>query len=338
MPLMFQVAFFIQRAQEDVSLSVLSSGLDAHELLIMISIEVLRLYVTVADTGSIAGAARKLGISPSLASRKIGALEHSLNTRLMLRSTRRLRFTEAGTTFLAWANETLSHFEQVVDELGFQRREPSGLIKVACNDYMGNRFLREALHHFRSAYPRIRFVVTLSDAPQELIGQGYDVAIHSGPAPDGALIGRRIQAYRRVICASPAYLKGRRPPKSPADLAQHECLVHPNIGLSWFFHDARGNIIEQTVSAAVEVNSYPLLLELACRGLGIIRIAKIVASQALESGALTEILVDYRCVERDGSDPEIWLTYPDRPRLTRVRLLGEYLAALLKTIDLPATG
>lgn len=303
----------------------------------MISIEVLRLFVTVADTGSIAGGARKLSISPSLASRKIASLEHSLNARLMMRSTRRLRLTEAGSMFLAWSKETLSHFEQVVDELGFQRRDPRGLIRVACNDYMGNRFLPEALQHFRNAYPGIRFVVTLSDVPQELIRQGYDVAIHSGPAPDGALIGRRIQPYRRMLCASPAYLRRKRPPKSPADLAHHDCLVHPNIGLSWHFQDPRGNITEQTVSATVEVNSYPLLLELASRGLGIIRVARILAGPSLESGALGEVLGDYRCVEKDGSDPEIWLTYPDRPRLTRVRLLGEYLAALLKTVDLPPT-
>jgi DNA-binding transcriptional LysR family regulator len=301
----------------------------------MISIDILRLYVTVAETGSLASAARRLAVSPSLASRKLAGLEKSLNTRLMLRSTRSLRLTEAGGTFLSWAKETLAQFEQVVDELGFQRREPSGLVRISCNDYMSNRFLAEALQHFRRTYPGIRFVVTVSDRPLDLIEHGYDLAIHSGPAPDAALFGRRILAYERVVCANPSYLKGRRSPRSPAELTHHDCLLHSRADKSWFFKDSRGRVVEQPIAPVMEVNSYPLLLDLACRGLGVIRIAKILVRRSMNAGGLVELLGDYRCIERDGSDPEIWLTYPDRPRLSRVRLFAEYLTALLKTIDLP---
>ena len=295
----------------------------------------LRLYVSVVQAGSIAQGARSVRISQSLASRKIRALEQDLKARLLMRSTRHLHVTEAGATFLTWAKETLARFEVVVDELGTQQISPSGLIKIACNDYLGDNFLVKAIDHFRRINPGLTFLITISDTPLELLNRGYDIAVHAGSLPGPAFVGRRLYSYRRIICASPDYMRGVRPPKVPADLAHHVCLVHSkNDTTRWCFRRMRGGRkLIQPIAPAIEVNSYPMLLDLCLRGLGIIRIAEVIARNSLKSGRLVELLTDYRGIELDGSDPAIWLTYLERPLLVRVRLVADHLAAVLKTID-----
>ncbi|MCC6949148.1 MAG: LysR family transcriptional regulator [Bradyrhizobiaceae bacterium] len=306
----------------------------------MISIEMLRLYVSIVQAGSIAGGARSIRISQSLASRKIRALEQDLRARLLMRSTRQLHITEAGETFLVWAKETLTRFDAIVDELRTQRASPSGLIKIACNDYLGDNFLMKAVDHFRRTNPDLTFLITISDTPLELLDRGYDIAIHAGSLPGPAVVGRRLYSYRRIICASPDYLRGVKPPKAPADLAHHICLVHSrNDTTRWCFQRVRdGRKLIQPIASAIEVNSYPMLLNLGVRGLGIIRIAEVMARNNLQSGRLVRLLSNYRSIEHDGSDPAIWLTYLERPLLARVRLVADHLAAILRTIDVVPSG
>lgn len=306
----------------------------------MISIEMLRLYVSVVQAGSIARGARSVRISQSLASRKIRALEQNLKVRLLMRSTRQLHVTEAGATFLTWAKETLARFDAVVDNLGAQQISTSGLVKIACNDYLGDNFLIKAIDHLRRANPGLTFLITISDTPLELLDRGYDIAVHAGSLPGPAFVGRRLYSYRRIICASPEYLRGVKLPKVPADLAHHVCLVHSrNDTTRWFFRPVRGGRkLVQPIIPAIEVNSYPMLLDLGVRGLGVIRIAEVVARNSVKSGRLVELLPHYRSIEHDGSDPAIWLTYLERPLVARVRLVADHLAGILKAIDVMPSG
>lgn len=306
----------------------------------MVSIEMLRLYVSIVQAGSIARGARSVRISQSLASRKVRALEQDLKVRLLMRSTRQLHVTEAGATFLAWAKETLARFDAVIDELGTEQTSPSGLVKIACNDYLGDNFLVKAIDHFRRSNPDLTFLITISDTPLELLDQGYDIAVHAGSLPRPAFVGRRLYSYRRIICASPDYLHAVDPPKVPMDLARHICLVHSrNDTTKWCFRRIRGGRkLIQPIVPAIEVNSYPMLLDLGLRGLGIIRIAEVMARNSLKSGRLVELLPDYRSIDHDGSDPAIWVTYLERPLLARVRLVADHLTSVLKTIEVMPPG
>lgn len=302
----------------------------------MPDIDSFRLFAAVAHAGSIAGGAEALRISPSLASRRIAALEDTMGTRLLLRSTRRVQLTEAGTRFLQWAKQTVASYEEISDEIGVQAHEPVGTVRIAANDYMGPRYLLDAVAQFREQYPRVRLVLSLQEDPIASIKLGYDIAIHAGPTPDETLVGRRIRTYRRIICAAPDYLRLRGAPASPDDLDRHDCLVHSrNDTRRWVFHDREGGVVARDVHPVIETNSYPALLHLAVRKLGLIRIADIMAAPAIASGDLKEVLEDFRSIEPDGGGPAIWLTYAERPRLPRVRLMADFLLDTLKALSEP---
>lgn len=304
----------------------------------MPDIDSFRLFVAVSHAGSIAGGAEVLRISPSLASRRIAALEDTMGARLLLRSTRRVQLTDAGARFLRWAEQTIASYEDISGEIGMQAQEPVGTVRIAANDYMGPRYLLDAVTRFREQYPRVRLVLSLREDPIAAIKLGYDIAIHAGPTPEETLVGRRIRTYRRIICAAPAYLQSRGVPASPDDLDRHDCLVHArNDTRRWTFRNREGAFVTRDVHSVIETNSYPALLNLAVRRLGLIRIADIMAAPVIASGDLTEVLEDFRSVEPDGGDPAIWLTYAERPRLPRVRLMADFLLETLKALSEPAT-
>jgi DNA-binding transcriptional LysR family regulator len=299
--------------------------------LAMIPFELLRIFVAVAEGGSIAAAAKRENLAPSIASRKIATLERQLGTKLFIRTTRRIQLTGAGRICLTWARDTLTSFSRVTDDINALKGQPAGLVRIACNEYLESQYLLETLTYFRQRHPAIRFIVTTSDRPAALLEQGYDIALHGGPVPEGHGIGRRIRTYRRILCAAPEYLAGRPVPKTPADLTQHCILAHSrNEPRHWFFRQSAGRIISQPLDATIEVNSYPLLFQTALNGLGIARLAEGPVLPYLKSGRLIELLGQHRSVNADGSDPAIWLLYASRHLSHSVRLCGNHLITHLK--------
>ena len=160
--------------------------------------------MAIAETGSIAGAARAMGISPSLASRRVMRLEMALSARLLVRSTRRLQFTTAGTLLLDWVNGTITSFGALREALAADGQAYSGLKRIASNDYLGRRFLSNALVRLRFRFTALSFVVTVASDPLLFLDRGYDLVVHAGAPPTASVIGRKVMSYRRVLCASPA--------------------------------------------------------------------------------------------------------------------------------------
>jgi DNA-binding transcriptional LysR family regulator len=303
----------------------------------MVPFDLLRIFIAVVEDGSIAAAAKRGNLAPSIASRKIASLEQQLGAKLFLRTTRRIRLTAAGQICLTWARETLTAYSRVTDDINALQGQPAGLVRIACNEYLGGQYLMDALAHFRRNYPAIRFIVTASDRPAVLLEQGYDIALHGGPVPEGNAIGRRIRTYRRILCAAPEYLSGRSMPKKPVDLMDHCLLAHSrNEPRHWFFRQSGGRIVSQSLDATIEINSFPLLFQMALRGLGIARLAEGPALPYLKSGRLIELLSRHRSVNADGSDPAIWLLYASRHLPHSVRLCGEHLASQLRLNREPA--
>ena len=299
----------------------------------MPDIDALRLFAAIARCESIAPAARALRLSPSVASRRLSALEAELGASLLLRSTRSAQLTEAGRRFLAWAERTLAGYDEIYRDLALEADEPVGTVRVAANDYMGPRYLVDAVQQFRARHPGVHLVLSLQDDPISAIKLGYDIAIHAGPTPGETYVGRRILAYRRIVCAAPDYLDRRGIPVSPNELDAHDCLVHfRNDTHRWVFKDFSGRVRTKDIRPVVETNSYPMLLDLAVRRLGVIRIADIIARPAIARGDLQEVLTTFRSIEPDGGDPAIWLTYGERPRLPRVRLVADFLLSQLKDL------
>lgn len=292
----------------------------------------LRAFIAVANGGSIAAGARSENISPSLASRRLAALETSLDVKLFQRTTRKLQITEAGRTALAWAKDTLQQYASLVDELGAQQKRPIGLLRVACNEYTATRYLAQAIAPFRKMYPGVKFVVTWTDEPIQLIDNGYDLVIHAGRLPDSNLVGRRIRSYRRILCAAPAYVERHGTPETPEDLTRHACLAHSRTEpRNWFFRAPGGDtIIAQEIDSAVQANAYLMLIDLALAGSGILRISGAMVSAHLKSGALVRVMPNYDCVDGAGDDPGFWLIQPDRRLPYRVRLFANHLIKHLR--------
>jgi len=290
-----------------------------------VTIELLRLFLEVADAGSISAAARRSNSSPSLATRKIAALERAFKVRLFERTTRSVKLTEPGRTALSWARDTLASYDVLSDDLASLIARPAGLVRIAINHYAATVYLPPILERFRQEYPDIRLSITATDSPVSMVQEGYDLAVHSGRVPDASVVGVRVNAFRRVLCAAPAYLERRGTPTRLEDLALHDCLVHStNEPANWFFR--RGNrLMAQAIEPAIEADTHLLLIELVRRGLGIARISSNVVKDDLACGRLVELLPKFDSVYSNGELPGLWILYPNRKVLYRTRVLIDYL-------------
>jgi DNA-binding transcriptional LysR family regulator len=294
-----------------------------------VNLQPLRLFVRVAELSTISAAARELNVSPSFATRKIAALERAFDARLFERTTRSVKLTEPGQIALRWARQTLDAYEEVQDSVTSVLNQPSGTIRLAVNHYVASVHLATALTQFCADYPKIQILITTTDSIVHLVQDGYDLAIHSGSLPDSSVVGVRVREFRRVICASPAYLARRGTPGHPGDLGEHDCLVHSAKEPSnWFFQRGR-RIIAQPIRPYIEADTNMLLVDLARAGLGIVRMGYEVVADDIAAKRLVELMTDYKCVYSNGELPGLWLVYPNRRVLYRTRVLIDFLTKQL---------
>ena len=293
-------------------------------------IDALRLFVAVAEQGSIARAARHIGISPSLASRRIATLEAEIGARLLLRTTRSLAPTDAGAALLAWARGAVTDWTQLRDEIGALQGRAAGLVRIATNDYAASAYLPEVLAGFAAWQPEIRISVSIALEPIRLLDGACDLAIHAGRRPDADLVGRRLYEYRRRLVASPGYLAAHGTPGNPADLTRHRCLTHTvSEPGEWCFEDASGAIIGQPVRSHTACDSWIMLRELALAGAGVARLSESLVRAPIADGRLVALLPDYRSVYADGDPPAMWVLFAHRRLPLRTRLFADYVAERL---------
>jgi DNA-binding transcriptional LysR family regulator len=291
----------------------------------MVNINLLRLFVKVAETESIAAAARQLDIAPSIASRQIVTLERAFKTKLLNRTTRRLSLTPAGAALLDWARTAVEGYDEVSDELGAMQHRPSGVVRLASNDYAAIAYLPAIVQKFCARYPEVRIQLSTSTDPTKLLASAYDLAIHAGRMPEASLIGRRFRQYRRRLCATPAYLAKKAALQTPADLASHDCLAHSESERSHWSFEHKGEIVTQAIQPYIETDNYLVLKELALEGVGIARLSEEMVKAEFAAGTLVEVLSDYRCTYADGALPAMWIVFADRRVLRRTRLLADFI-------------
>ncbi|MGE4239132.1 LysR family transcriptional regulator [Ramlibacter sp.] len=298
-----------------------------------VTLELLSLFVAVADAGAIAQAARGLQMAPSVATRKIAALEAALQARLFDRTTRRIHLTAAGAVALAWARDVVAGHTRLADELTAMQGRPSGVLRLVMNEYVCTVLLPPFLAAFSRKFPEIRYIVTMSDTLVTADDRDYDVAVHSGQVPDSSLMGVRIRPVQRVLCASPDYLARRGEPRSLQDLAEHDCLVHrQSAGGAWFFKQG-DTILRQEIRETVLANSYLPLIQFARQGMGLIRVSRTAVRDDLAAGRFVQVLPEYANVYPDGQSPEIWILYPGKRLLQRTRMFVSELTDYLKHLE-----
>jgi DNA-binding transcriptional LysR family regulator len=286
----------------------------------------LAVFVRAAESGSFSRAARELGLSQPSVSRIIGELEMRLGVTLLLRTTRRITVTDAGALFLDRAREILAEIEDAEDAArGVDSLR--GIIRLALPVVYGTREIIPRLPKFLDMHPMLRVEMTVSDARQDLIAEGADVAIRLGDLGDSGFGARRLETLERMLVASPGYLKVRATPKTPADLAAHDCIFGPgNFGRERWSFSHNGTEISVDVRGRIHTNSGPGVFASVMSGLGVAMVSTVMAGPEMKAGALVPLLRSYRLTPVD-----VHAVFPGGPRpSTKVRALVDFLAQDLK--------
>jgi DNA-binding transcriptional LysR family regulator len=286
----------------------------------------LSVFTRVAESGSFSRAGRELGLSQPSVSRIVGELEARLGVTLLLRTTRRITVTDAGALFLDRAREILSQIEDAEDAArGLDSLR--GIIRLAIPVVYGTREIIPRLPKFLQMHPLLRVEMSVVDARQDLVAEGADVAIRLGELDDSAFGARKLVTLQRMLVASPAYLKARGTPKTPADLASHDCIFGPgNFGReSWSFN-RNGTEVSVDVRGRIHTDSGPGAFASVMAGLGVAMVSSVMAGAEVKAGALVPLLRGYKL-----SPVDVHAVFPGGPRPSaKVRALVDYLAEELR--------
>ncbi len=286
----------------------------------------VRLFLLVAEEASFAAAARRAGVSPAVATRRIAALEQALSTRLFARSTRHVSLTQEGWLFRQHAEQVVVAADAAVEAMQTRNARPEGRVRVLCHAGIGRHLIVPALAEFRTRCPAVTVSVQVNeDRTLSLLDSGCDVAVSIGQLSDSSLVQRRLVETDSQLYASPDYLARRGTPRDPDELADHDCMTFnaASGSATWrFSRDERS--WEVAIRAALAVNDADSLMCAARAGLGVILIADWMAAEDVRRGALVPILQDYQ-VEPRGTP--ITALYPSRMYVPlKVRVLVDYLA------------
>lgn len=255
----------------------------------------IEVFLQVAGAGSFSAAARQLGLSRSAVSKHVQALEQHLGARLLNRTTRRLSLTDVGASFYERAREILAELEEAEQAVTSLQAQPRGLLKVNAPLSFGILHLAPLVPEFLARYPDIEIDLSYNDRFVDLVNEGFDVAVRIGQLRDSSLLARRIAPVRILPCASPTYLAAHGTPRTPAELAGHNCLVYSYqpYAHEWRFTDAAGALHKVHVGGNLRANNGETLLSAAVQGLGIVLSPDFIAARALRAGEVVALLPEY---------------------------------------------
>lgn len=293
-------------------------------------IDAMKVFVATLDEGSLAGAGRRLKRSPAAVSRAIAFLEAHVGVELLHRTTRTIRLSEAGERYLIACRRILTELEEAEIVAVGEKAAPRGLLTLSAPPISGEDILRPILDDFLDAYPLVSARLLLLDRPVNLVEEGVDVALRVAQLPDSSLIATRVGGdVRRVVVASPDYLRSHSPIKGPADLAGQDIIAFTNFGLdSWSFTPATGSSVPRTVqfSPRLTVNSVRAALASAINGRGLTRLYSYHVADAVRRGQLQPVL-------GDGEFPALpvhLLTPKGRIAVPKVRAFIDFAAPQLR--------
>ncbi|MFC7208318.1 LysR substrate-binding domain-containing protein [Comamonas endophytica] len=279
----------------------------------------MQVFVAAAAHASLSAAARVTGMSPAMATKHVDALEARLGIKLLHRTTRRLTLTGAGADYLAACRRILQELNEAESELAAQRIEAVGRLRLNLPLSFGTRFVAPLLPEFSRRYPQVQVELGLSDAQQDLIHGGWDLAIRIGHLADSALKARRLGDCPMRVCAAPAYLARHGMPRRVAELSGHNCLSYTlspmQAGGTWAF-GTRGEI-QVPVQGNLTANNGDALLAAALGGQGVIYQPVFIVADALDKGRLQALELDQPALDLGGLHVLFPRTGACRPRSGR---------------------
>lgn len=261
----------------------------------------MAVFARVVGRGSFTAAAREFKVPPSTLSRKVAALEKRLGVRLLERTTRRLRLTDAGTAYYARCARIVAEAEEADAAVQALSRAPRGTLRISAAPVWGEQFLGPPIAEYARRHRDVKIDVVLSDQSVDLVAENFDLALRIiQDLEDSNLVVRRLGASTPVLCASPAYLKAAGVPRSFQELGEHTMLgLGVRTEFAWRFFDAKEAFVQLPLVPRVRVNSSRLLLELCREGLGIALLPGFLVAPDLASGRLVRVLPDARARPRD---------------------------------------
>jgi DNA-binding transcriptional LysR family regulator len=285
----------------------------------------LKAFVAVIEEGGFAPAGRRTGVATSSVTRQVDALEESLGTQLLNRSTRSVTLTSVGESYFEHAVRILGDLENANLEVSETSGPPRGLLRVSLPVAFARLHIAPAIPAFVRLYPGIRLDLTMSDDVVDLVEQRLDLAIRLGSVEASSLVARKIAPHRRLVCASPDYLGERGIPQSPADLAAHNCLTfsYTQGNSTWRFSGQSDEAVR--VSGSMRANNSEVLREAAIGGMGLILMPSWLVGADIEAGRLRVVLPEWEA-GLGGSGGAIYAVYlPNRRSSKKVRAFVDFL-------------
>lgn len=289
----------------------------------------MAVFARVVEAGSFSAAARQLGLTPSAVSRQVARLEAVLRVRLLERTTRKLRLTEAGTSALVRCQALVSAARDVLALRDAHTTAARGLLRVSVAKAVGRQLIHPLIPGFLAQYPEVDVQLVVTDRTVDLFEEHIDLAIRATDEPPPGLAGRPLLRIRHMVCASPQYLARAGTPEHPRDLTQHSCLYLGEDERDRHWHFEQGH---QQCTVAVTgryvVNHSEMRLGGALAHLGIASLPDFTAQQALQQGTLVQVLPQWSHLTHYSG--MAWVLYPPNRYLpAKARAWIDYMVAQL---------
>jgi DNA-binding transcriptional LysR family regulator len=280
-------------------------------------------FVNAVESGSLAKAARNIGITPAMLGRRVDALERRLGVKLLHRTTRHLAVTEEGAVFVEQCKRTLGEIDVAEDLMRAGRHTAVGHLRVTAPAGFGRRHVAPHAPAFLAQHPQVQISFDLSDRVVDLVREGFDLGVRIGSVLEPDLIAVRMARNRRVVCAAPRYLELHGVPRTLDDLARHQCLAitpMPGQPSAWTFLD-KDRAVSVRVQGQLDCNDGELLHRWACEGLGLAWRSTWEIQAQLARGDLVTVLDDFALPDYD-----IRVVYPRQSHVpAKVRFFVDYL-------------
>jgi DNA-binding transcriptional LysR family regulator len=286
----------------------------------------MTVMLRVAERGGFTAAAEDVGLTPSAVAKVVGRLEQRLGVRLLNRTTRRVTLTSEGERYVEHGRRILADIEGFEADLASHGATARGRLRVSCGTAIGVDLILRALPEFLAQYPDIELDFQLSDTRLDLVEEQIDVALRLGTLADSSLVARRLCRFERIICAAPSYLGKAGTIETPDDLLARECLfisAHPGLN-AWPFRTENGSRLIE-VRGRTRFNIASAVFAACIAGLGVARLADILALPEIRAGRLVPLLTEVH----DPQRVELTALMPaGRQHAPKVRVFLDFLVQL----------
>lgn len=283
----------------------------------------MKVFAAVVEAGSFAAASDRLDMSRAMTSKYVAHLEEHLGTRLLQRTTRKLTLTEAGSTYYERCVQILADISEAEEGALHLNETPRGTLRLTLPVSFGILHMGPVISGYMKQYPDVKVDIMVTDRRVDLLEEGLDMAIRIGSLSESGLVAKKFASDRIVICAAPEYLQRNGTPKTPEELAQHNCLTYSYAasGDEWKM-EGPGGMHAVKVSGTLRATNGDVVKLATLGGLGLMRQPLFLCGEELRQGRLVEVLKEYRSPELG-----LYAVYPSRKHLSaKVRTFVDFIA------------